>query len=166
MGMVESQKIRYPSHHPTVLRRIWGLIPSLWSLSVTKFRCGNVDCALEKNSIGAIALWVGDCNGKTMKNLMFSLQGTWHIWHVSCCTEQKCDELPVAFEAQTCSILTKDMDHHVAKCHARPFLRGMSSLWFCFYDAKSWRILWQFGQLCCHSTGLIDCDCGPHNGRW
>ena len=54
MGTVESQKIRYPSHHPTVLQRISGLIPSLWSLSVTKFPYGNVDCALEKNSIGAI----------------------------------------------------------------------------------------------------------------
>ena len=95
MGMVESQKIRYPSGHPTVLQRISGLIPSLWSFSGTKFPYGNVDCALEKTASAPSV-----CNGKT-SCLRFRAHGC--TWHVSCCTK-KCDELPVAFEAQTCSI--------------------------------------------------------------
>ena len=102
MGMVESQKIRYPFRHPTVLQPISGLIPSLCSLSVTKFPYGNVDCALEKTpsapSVFSLsALWVGDCNGKT-SCFRFRVYGMFHV------ARKTCDELPVAFEAETCSI--------------------------------------------------------------
>lgn len=164
MGMVESQKIsRYPSRHPTVLQPISGRIPSLCSLSVTKFPYGNVDCALEKlhrrHRFSPLALYGSEI---AMEKPHAFASG---YMHVSGCTKNMwwTSSCIWSWDLQH---LTKDMDHHVAKCHARPFLRGMSSLWFCFYDAKSWRILWQFGQLCCHSTGFIDCDCGPRNGRW
>lgn len=80
MGMVETQKIRYPSHHPTVLQRISGLIPSLWSLSVTKFPYGNVDCALEKTenrrhgfSLSLSALWVGELQWKKILHAFASV---------------------------------------------------------------------------------------------
>lgn len=91
---------------------------------------------LGENCIGAIGLqW---------KNLMPSLQGTW--MYMACfMLHQKMWWTSSCIWSSDLQHLTKDMDHHVAKCHARPFLRGMSSLWFCFYDAKSWRILWQFG---------------------
>lgn len=105
MGMVESQKIRYPSHHPTVLQRISGLIPSLCSLSVTKFPYGNVDCALEKTPSAPSV-----CNGK---NLMLSLQGT---WHVSCCTQKNVMNFQLHLKLRLAAFDQDDQGHGPSCC--------------------------------------------------